>query len=112
MFFSSFITLSADLVTPLNRTLFARVRVIFPLLLSTTFISALSEPIGAILTYLFLLPFVNDILLGLLFSLIAGIMLQISLTELLPESISYKYPKLTKLFFLIGIIFMLLKIFI
>ena len=77
-----------------------------------TFISALSEPIGAILTYLFLLPFVNDILLGLLFSLIAGIMLQISLTELLPESISYKYPKLTKLFFLIGIIFMLLKIFI
>jgi len=77
-----------------------------------TFISALSEPIGAILTYLFLLPFVNDVLLGLLFSLIAGIMLQISLTELLPESISYKYPKLTKLFFLIGIIFMLLKIFI
>lgn len=77
-----------------------------------TFISALSEPLGAIITYLFLLPFVNDILLGLLFSLIAGIMLQISLTELLPESNSYKYPKLTNTFFLIGIIFMLLKIFI
>lgn len=77
-----------------------------------TFISALSEPLGAIITYLFLLPFVNDIILGLLFSLIAGIMLQISLTELLPESISYKYPKLTKIFFIIGIIFMLLKIFI
>ena len=77
-----------------------------------TFISALSEPLGAIITYLFLLPFVNDILLGLLFSLIAGIMMQISLTELLPESNSYKYPKLTTTFFLIGIIFMLLKIFI
>lgn len=77
-----------------------------------TFVSALSEPLGAILTYLFLLPFVNDILLGLLFSFIAGIMLQISLTELLPEAISYKFPKLTKIFFLIGITFMLLKNFI
>lgn len=77
-----------------------------------TFISALSEPLGAIITYLFLLPLVNDILLGLLFSLIAGIMLQISLTELLPESINYNYPKLTKIFFIIGIIFMLLKMFI
>lgn len=77
-----------------------------------TFISALSEPLGAILTYLFLLPFVTDVLLGLLFSFIAGIMLQISLTELLPESISYKESKLTRIFFIVGVIFMLLKIFI
>lgn len=77
-----------------------------------TFLSALSEPLGAIITYLFLLPFINDVLLGLLFSLIAGIMLQISLTELLPEANSYKYNKLTTIFFIMGIIFMLLKIFI
>jgi len=80
--------------------------------LGYTFMSALSEPLGAILTYLFLLPFVNDILLGLLFSFIAGIMLQISLTELLPESLSYNYKNNTKIFFIIGILFMLLKIFI
>ena len=77
-----------------------------------TFISALSEPLGAVLTYLFLLPFVSDILLGLLFSFIAGIMLQISLTELLPEAISYKESFITKLFFVVGFIFMLLKVFI
>ena len=80
--------------------------------LGYTFMSALSEPLGAILTYLFLLPFVNDVLLGLLFSFIAGIMLQISLTELLPESLSYNYKNNTKIFFIIGILFMLLKIFI
>jgi len=80
--------------------------------LGYTFMSALSEPLGAILTYLFLLPFVNDILLGLLFSFIAGIMLQISLTELLPESLSYNYKNNIKIFFIIGILFMLLKIFI
>ena len=77
-----------------------------------TFISALSEPIGAILTYLFLLPLITDTLLGLLFSFIAGIMLQISLMELLKESLNYNYKQQTTLFFLIGIIFMLLKIFI
>lgn len=77
-----------------------------------TFLSALSEPLGAILTYLFLLPHINDILLGLLFSFIAGIMLQISLIELLPEANNYKLPKLTRIFFIIGIIFMLLKLFI
>ena len=77
-----------------------------------TFISSLSEPLGAIITYLFLLPFINAILLGVLFSFIAGITLQISLTELLKESFDYNYPNLTRIFFIIGIIFMLLKIFI
>lgn len=74
-----------------------------------TFTSALSEPLGAIITYLFLLPFINSTILGLLFSFIAGIMIQISLTELLPTSINYERPGLTKTFFILGVIFMLLK---
>ena len=76
---------------------------------SYTLISALSEPLGALITYLFLFPFINDTILGLLFSLIAGIMLQISLTELLPISLKYNQSKTTRNFFIIGIIFMLLK---
>lgn len=76
---------------------------------SYTLISALSEPLGALITYLFLFPFINDTILGLLFSLIAGIMLQISLTELLPISLKYNQSKTTRKFFIIGIIFMLLK---
>ena len=77
-----------------------------------TFLSALSEPLGAIITYFFLLSYINNILLGLLFSFIECIMIQISLTELLKEAISYNKPILTKTFFLIGIIFMLLKVFV
>ena len=77
-----------------------------------TFISSLSEPFGAIITYLFLLPVINDVILGLLFAFIAGIMLQISFTELLPTSVSYDENRITKVFFFIGIIFMLLKFFI
>ena len=71
----------------------------------------MSEPLGAILTYLFLLPFINSIALGLLFAFIAGIMLQISFTELLPTSTSYKEERITKIFFTIGLVFMLTKFF-
>lgn len=74
-----------------------------------TLVSALSEPFGAVITYLFLINYVNNTILGLLFSIIAGIMIQISLTELLPTSISYNNKVVTKLFFGLGIIFMLLK---
>lgn len=77
-----------------------------------TFISGISESFGAIITYLFLLPFINELVLGLLFSLIAGIMLHISFIELLPTSVSYKENSITKIFFIIGMIFMLLKLFI
>ena len=77
-----------------------------------TFISGLSETMGAILTYLFLLPFINETILGLLFSLIAGIMLHISFVELLPTSVSYKENNITKIFFIIGLFFMFLKLFI
>ena len=74
-----------------------------------TLISALSEPFGALLTFLFLKPFVSDTLLGILFAIIAGIMLQIAFCELLPTSKKYNLDKNTKIFFIIGIIFMLLK---
>ena len=74
-----------------------------------TFISALSEPFGALLAYLFLKDIMNDIVLGILFSVIAGIMMQISFCELLLTARKYNNKKLLLIFFVIGIFFMLLK---
>mgnify|MGYP002625352291 CR=1 FL=1 len=74
-----------------------------------TFISGLSELFGAIITYLFLRPFVNNYVMGILFSLIAGIMLHIALVELLPTSLKYKNKKLSILFFILGFIFVLIS---
>lgn len=70
-----------------------------------TLISALSEPFGAIITFLFLQQFITTNIMGYLFAIIAGIMLQISFCELLAQSKSYNMPKLTKIFFAIGCIF-------
>lgn len=77
-----------------------------------TLISGLSEPFGALLAFLFLAPIMTKLMLGILFAIIAGIMLYISLYELLPFSFKYKNNKLTILFFILGIIFVLINHFI
>lgn len=54
-----------------------------------SFASGLSEPIGAIAAYFVLMPFLNDILFGIIFAAVAGIMVFISLDELLPAAKQY-----------------------
>lgn len=54
-----------------------------------SFLSGLAEPIGAIVGYLILRPFFNDVVYGILFSSVAGIMVFISLDELLPTAREY-----------------------
>ena len=71
-----------------------------------TFVSAISEPFGALLAFIFLKPFMNNLVMGLLMAMIAGIMSYISFFELLPKSLNYKNKSLSYIFFVIGIIFM------
>lgn len=54
-----------------------------------SFLSGLSEPLGAIVGYLILMPFMNDTIYGLIFAAVAGIMVFISLDELLPSAREY-----------------------
>jgi zinc transporter, ZIP family len=54
-----------------------------------SFLSGLSEPIGALVAYLFLMPFLNDVMFGVIFAAVAGIMVFISLDELLPAAKRY-----------------------
>lgn len=54
-----------------------------------SFLSGLSEPIGALIGYLVLMPFINDFVFGIIFAGVAGIMVFISLDELLPSAQKY-----------------------
>ncbi|KAB7705523.1 zinc transporter ZupT [Bacillus aerolatus] len=54
-----------------------------------SFLSGLSEPVGAIAAWLFLMPFLNDVMFGVIFAGVAGIMVFISLDELLPAAKKY-----------------------
>lgn len=53
------------------------------------FLSGIAEPFGALVGGLILLPFLNDAVMGVVFSAIAGIMVYISLDELLPTAEKY-----------------------
>ncbi|MFV0343619.1 MAG: zinc transporter ZupT [Anaerocolumna sp.] len=54
-----------------------------------SFLSGLSEPVGALIGYLILRPFINDVVFGVVFASVAGIMVFISLDELLPSAREY-----------------------
>ena len=73
-----------------------------------TFISGISEPIGAILAYIILAKYINNMVLGILYSIIAGMMINIAINNLYKESINYN-KKNTNIYFLIGIIIMLIS---
>lgn len=52
-------------------------------------LSGLSEPVGALLGFLILMPIMNDLVFGIMFAVVAGIMVFISLDELLPTAREY-----------------------
>lgn len=59
-----------------------------------SFLSGLAEPIGAIVGYVLLMPFMTPVVFGFLFAAVAGIMVFISLDELLPAAREYGQPHL------------------
>ena len=54
-----------------------------------SFLSGLAEPVGALIAWLILMPFLNDNLFGFIFAGVAGIMVFISIDELLPTAREY-----------------------
>ena len=59
-----------------------------------TFISGIAEPIGALLAWLVLAPYITASMMGALFAMVAGIMLYIAFEELLPSSRQYGHDRL------------------
>ena len=54
-----------------------------------SFLSGIAEPVGAVIGYVILLNFFSDFVFGILFAGVAGIMVFISLDELLPSAQKY-----------------------
>lgn len=70
-------------------------------------LSALSEPIGALLASLFFQERLSDMIIAIFLALVAGIMISLALTEILPEAKKYslKYT-VTYFLFSFGILFL------
>lgn len=66
-------------------------------------LSGMAEPLGAFIAFLCLKPFINELILGIIFAVVSGIMLYISLAELIPSSRKYGYYNLSLLSIFLGI---------
>ena len=75
-----------------------------------TFIAGISELLGALIASLYLTNLDSKVFIGTLYLIISGLMLYISLHELLPESLKYDNKKLTYFYFILGMIIIYLSI--
>lgn len=75
-----------------------------------SFLSGVSEPVGAMVGFVILMPFLNDVLLAWLLAFVAGIMIYISLDELLPVAHRYGHGHLVILGIITGMLIMAISL--
>ncbi len=75
-----------------------------------SFISGMSEPAGAIIGYVVLLPFLTPVLLAALLAFTAGVMVYISLDELLPMAHRYGHGHLVIAGIVLGMLVMAISL--
>jgi len=78
--------------------------------LSWSIFSGAVELLGAVVAAIVLMPFLNAALLGIVLSVVAGIMIFISVDELIPVSRSYGHEHLSILGFIVGMMIMALSL--
>jgi ZIP family zinc transporter len=71
-----------------------------------SFLAGLAEPIGAVIGFLILLPFLSTAILASLLAFVAGIMVYISIDELLPMAHRYGHSHTVILGFILGMALM------
>jgi ZIP family zinc transporter len=71
-----------------------------------SFLSGLSEPAAAVIAYLVLMPFLSQTVLAFLLAVVAGIMVYISLDELLPAAHHYGQSHLVIIGIVAGMLIM------
>ena len=73
-------------------------------------LSGLAEPVGALIGYYLIITLVGDINFGFIFAFVAGIMVYISLDELLPSAEKFGEHHLSILGLILGFIVMALSL--
>jgi ZIP family zinc transporter len=76
-----------------------------------SFASGLAEPVGALIAYLFLLPFWNPVLNAIILAAVSGVMIYISLDELLPSAEKYGKHHLSIIGLVAGMVIMALSLY-
>ena len=73
---------------------------------SSTFLSCLAEPLGALLAYVFLYRYISDIMIAIILIFTAGIMITLSINSIYKESLKFN----KKAYFIYGVLLSLIYI--
>lgn len=71
-----------------------------------SFLSGLAEPLGGFMAYLILLPYMSEMLMSIVLAAVAGIMIYISVDELLPSAREYGRAHHSIIGFMVGMAIM------
>lgn len=75
-----------------------------------SFLSGLAEPVGGVIAYLILFPYLNETIMSVVLSAVAGIMIYISIDELLPSAREYGKAHHSIIGFVIGMAIMAISL--
>lgn len=78
--------------------------------IKSTLISGLSEPLGAILAFVFLKKFVSELMISIVLIVVAGLMITLSIQEMLPRALKYKEKKWIYLGLITGTILVIVNV--
>ncbi len=78
--------------------------------LKYTLLSAIAEPVGAILAYLIFKDFITEQMISMFLILVAGIMITLSINKMLPEALLYNKKKPLYIGFIVGVIIVALSL--
>lgn len=78
--------------------------------IKSTLISGLSEPLGAILAFVFLKKFVSELMISIVLIVVAGLMITLSIQEMLPRALKYKENKWIYLGLITGTILVIVNV--
>ncbi len=73
-------------------------------------LSGITEPIGAIIGYVLLSNYFNDATFGFIFSFVAGMMIYISIGELIPSAKKYDSSKISEYYLVLGMFIMAISL--
>ena len=74
-----------------------------------TFISGVAEPFGAILAFIFLKNYVSELMISIVLIIVAGLMITLSIQELLPKALKYKENKLLIIGLISGVVVVIIN---
>ena len=80
------------------------------LALKNALISGMAEPLGAMLAFVFLKNFISEMMISIILIVVAGLMITLSIQELLPEALKYKENKMLYLGLLFGLLLVFINI--